>query len=261
MRAAGMGGVQRLMQAPKLPLKLECCSERRPSANVTHFWDSSLAVAPPAPPLPVTRPLVSHCVHSTVVWAAASTDPRRCRRPPRHLHIQGQYRQNSSSSSSTTTVSAGSHGTTTTPTLLAPPCMMPPSLPLPFPLPCRTPCVRLALPTSFVSCPPSIQFALRSGPSTPVRLLLPFSSARPNVRLVAMYRARRPPETAETRSRSCSVLRPVVGPGLPDRQHEAAVIPSPAVLASLPASRKIAMRPSRRCNPYHATHAWIWMSR
>ena len=54
------GCLWRLMQAPKLPLKLECCSERRPSANVTHFWDSSLAVAPPAPPLPVTRPLVSH---------------------------------------------------------------------------------------------------------------------------------------------------------------------------------------------------------
>lgn len=128
-----MGAPRRLMQAPKLPLKLECCSERRPSANATHFWDSSLAVAPPAPPLPVTRPLVSHCVYSTVVWAAESTDPRRCRRPPRYLHIQGQYRQNSSSSSSTTTVSAGSHRTTPTvsPTLLAPPCMMPPCLPLP----------------------------------------------------------------------------------------------------------------------------------
>ena len=134
-----------------------------------------------------------------------------------------------------------------------------PSTPIPAALshtlcPTRPPYLLRVMPAVHPICPVL-------GPSAPVRLLLPFSSARPNVRLVAMYRARRLPETAETRSRSCSVLCPVVGPGLPDRQHEAAVIPSPAVLASLPASRKIAMRPSRRCNPYHATHAWISMSR
>ena len=109
-----------------------------------------------------------------------------------------------------------------------------PSLPLPLPpLPCRTPCVRLALRASlppFVSCPPSIQFALRTGPSTPAGFFFPshqhgqvYDSSR------CMYRARRPPETAETRSRSCSVLRP--SPALASQIVNTRPLRSPALLS------------------------------
>jgi hypothetical protein len=53
--------------------------------------------------------------------------------------------------------------------------------------------VRLAHPP-FVSCPPSIQFTLRPGPPTPDRGFLFPRPARPNIRLAALCRARRPPE-------------------------------------------------------------------
>jgi hypothetical protein len=68
---------------------------------------------------------------------------------------------------------------------------------------------------------------------------------------------------------SCSVLRPLVGPAVPDRQHEQrASIPQPCSPSrllvcpgSLPASRNCYRRPVRpsrsfkTCHPYHATHA------
>ena len=60
MRAAGMGASARLMQAPKLPLKLECCSERPPLPVWAVVAQLLGQLASSSHHRPVTRALVSH---------------------------------------------------------------------------------------------------------------------------------------------------------------------------------------------------------
>jgi hypothetical protein len=101
---------------------------------------------------------------------------------------------------------------------------------------------------------------------------LPYARALPRQTAASSSTTLEGRQNSRTRNRprsSCSVLRPLVGPTVPDRQHEQrASIPqpcSPSMLlvcpGSLPASRNCYRRPVRpsrsfkTCHPYHATHA------
>jgi hypothetical protein len=142
-------------------------------------------------------------------------------------------------------------------------------------LPPHTPCHPLlnvatcpTRPPPFVSCPPSIQFTLRPGQTAASSSTTQHVQTYDSQRCVALEGH----QNSRTRNRprcSCSVLRPLVGPAVPDRQHEQrASIPQPCSPSrllvcpgSLPASRNCYRRPVRpsrsfkTCHPYHATHA------
>jgi hypothetical protein len=101
---------------------------------------------------------------------------------------------------------------------------------------------------------------------------LPYARALPRQTAASSSTTLEGHQNSRTRNRprcSCSVLRPLVGPAVPDRQHEQrASIPQPCSPSrllvcpgSLPASRNCYRRPVRpsrsfkTCHPYHATHA------
>ena len=172
--------------------------------------------------------------------SASSGLPPICPRPAGDHHATCIFKGTPSYSSSSTVSAGGSHRTTP-PTLLAllplpPSCMMPASLP-PFLYRCHCHVAHPGFdshsePPSLPSCharhPSNLPCA--QAPARQPGFFFPshqhgqtYDSSR------WMYRARRPPETAETRSRSCSVLRP--SPALASQIVNTRPLRSPALLS------------------------------